>query len=533
MDFNNQNNNQDNQPKQQPESFKQDSNPDSTGQTNLKNQRRFQFKPRLLIAIGIVLTVVCLAILLIVVQTNNQSPTNRGLGEDNLIDADEQPPVLRISQNGQTMTVESEFELVKVEYFTTLVEPECDPTSEPPSWKATSAEAAVTDLPDNTWVCFRAEAKNKFSGYAKQKVDLSSSDLDIIQDGLSVLANAEADLTDWQYFTSSTNPNCDQTNTEEWNLAKSGKKVDKVSTDDQWVCFRAKNKLGVYSYGEIQVVLTAPTINLFQENKKVLGASTFQVTGWQYFKSTSRPTCNAEADWSTAKNGSIASNLSGNSWVCFRAKNKVGIWGFAKFQYIKVEKLTAKQVNRTVVAETNAAVDKFEYVLVDDNIACNSRFINWQVNAFQSSVTTDLDNNDRVCFRALLSQSNSYIYSTVVVVKVNPPELWVSSASVSLTNEGYVGTIVGRSNENLTGWQYFVLSEDNRSVWETLADISGTSRCKQFNFFAWNQEQLVGSGQQVEVDDDVHFVCFRAKNSKGVYGYDHYLHPGFEGATLH
>ena len=604
---NNQNNAQNNGSDQDSSTVKQElqhnlvSSPEPT-----PPQKKFSLKPKSWTTIIIFALICFLGVLLAIVflsddQTPEETPAD---DQDQSTKTEAKAPVLTIVQDGSTMTVESESkDLVEVDHFITAVEPECTSKTDSFVWQQSRVGKTVSQLANGDWVCFRGKNKNSLYGYVKQRVDLSSSDLEITQDRLSVEASSAKDLSGWQYFTSSTNPNCSEANLEAWQTAKAGRAIEEVNNNDTWICFRAKNKLGVYSYNEIQVILTAPTIKLIQNNDKVLAESDLKLTdwryftnsqeadctdqsdqwdnsqkgqqtttvedghwvcfrgknsrgvwgfqsrrvdltrplldftingfsveassssevdSWQYFQAQKEPSCDPDEGWELVKSGSVATNLNANDWVCFKAKNKLGVWGFGKYQYVALPTIAARQVNRSVIVQASSNVGQLEYVLVASSISnCSSPTIDWQ-NSTKSSLTGNLDNNDRVCFRGSQGQPNNYTYSVVVVVDLNPPKVLVDTSGLSLTADGYSGVIIASSDESLTGWEYFILSKNNQSAWKDRVSISANSDCQEVNF-AWNQPELIEAGNRFNVDKDVVFACLRGKNSKGVYGYNHWL----------
>ena len=77
-------------------------------------------------------------------------------------------------------------------------------------------------------------------------------------------------------------------------------------TNDQWVCFKAKNSLGVYGYAELEVDLTAPVITISQDQDSVdatatVSGSTINSSTWAHSTpSSTDPTCSSGATYNTA-----------------------------------------------------------------------------------------------------------------------------------------------------------------------------------------------------------------------------------------
>ena len=179
-------------------------------------------------------------------------------------------------------------------------------------------------------------------GYGKILVNLSTPALTLTQDNTSVSASGSG-LSGFEYFDSgSTDPDCDGDDS----FDSTGTTASNLD-DNDWVCFKAKNSLGVYGYAKLQVDLTAPTITLTQ-NGSTVSAPTTNLSDHKYFTASTDPTCDSTASWSTATSGTSVSSVADAHWVCFRAKNNHGVYGYAELQV----SLTAPII--TIVQDQNS-----------------------------------------------------------------------------------------------------------------------------------------------------------------------------------
>ena len=71
-------------------------------------------------------------------------------------------------------------------------------------------------------------------------------------------------LSGYEYFSQSGDPDCDGDDTYTGTSQTTG-----TITHNHYVCYKAKNSLGVYGYAEIRVNRTQPTITLTQLDDKV------------------------------------------------------------------------------------------------------------------------------------------------------------------------------------------------------------------------------------------------------------------------
>ena len=135
-------------------------------------------------------------------------------------------------------------------------------------------------------------------------------------------------LTDFAFFVSGQQPDCSGSNSTATYTAGA---VASNLLDNQWVCFKAKNSLGIYGYAELEVDLTAPTPALTQANTTVT-ATGAGLTDFAFFVSGQQPDCSGANSTATYTAGAVASNLLDNQWVCFKAQNDKEVYGYSEMQ---------------------------------------------------------------------------------------------------------------------------------------------------------------------------------------------------------
>ena len=146
----------------------------------------------------------------------------------------------------------------------------------------------------------------------------------------------------WGYFktqTAAAPDDCDSSGT--FTDITSGSSVS-LASNDQWVCFRVKSPQlpgasgNFISYRAYKILdVSAPTIALVQDNVNgliVASSSGLPEESFEYFVSSTDPTCSASNTTATYTVNHFATNLTANQWVCFRAQSLNGVFGYAKKQ---------------------------------------------------------------------------------------------------------------------------------------------------------------------------------------------------------
>ena len=354
----------------------------------------------------------------------------------------------------------------------------------------------VTSATDNKRYCFQVTDKAGNIGYGGLTVDLTAPALTLTQTGSSVSATGN-NLTGYGYFKSASphnSPTCDSSGT-----YTSGTSATNL-VDTQWVCFRAKNSVGVYGYAKLQVDLSTPTITITQDQDS-LDASASAPTGTTLVTSTwahssavrdSSPTCSSEIYDTTGsdQNTFAITSTDNDQYLCFKIQNNLGVWGYAQAQIdYNAPVVTVTQDNTTLTAASVATDLPVTPVWkrsagLDTTTTCDSSVT---YNTSSHTVTSATDNK-RYCFRVTDKAGN--IGYGGLTVNLTAPALTLTQT----------GSSVSATGNNLTGYGYFKSASPHNSP---TCDSSGTYT----------------SGTSATNLVDNQWVCFRAKNSVGVYGY--------------
>ena len=482
-------------------------------------------------------------------------------------------PGITLTQNNTTVTATSTdgSTLTDYKYFSQTTKPtNCGPTKTTGWTTGTSA----TSLDDNDWVCFTAKDSSNTYGYGLLQVDLTAPTISLTQTGKTVTATGSS-LTGYQHFTSQADPACDNTKTTGWTDGSSKTNL----ADDTYICFRAKNNLGVYGYGKLQVDLTAPTISLTQDGKTV-SATGSSLTGYQHFTSQTDPACDSTktTGWT---DGSSKTNLADDTYICFRAQNSLGVYGYGEIQVdLTAPIVSAVQVRTQITATattTNGTIktNSWTNLIKDTSPTCASE--TYTTPESTSGKTINLqssDNNKYYCFRVKNSRG-IYGYTTaaqidltapIVNIVQDYPDISATSAATDATHSSWKYSRPQTSSPTCSGLaanqyksghevfhaqdnKYYCfrltdtagnhgygqilvnltapslnVSQNNTTVTVSGTSLSGYSYQKDAYSLPCNPTLTTNWKTGKTVTNLTHktYVCFRAKNSLGVWGFSQY-----------
>ena len=409
---------------------------------------------------------------------------------------DRTKPSFTLNQDNTTISMSTTTGLSDIGYF--------EASSEPPATGATScsddktsgwtadADGSISGVANNKWICFRGKNDLGVYGYAKRQVNRSKPSFTLSQDDQTVSMSTTTGLSGIGYFEASSEPpstgatSCSDDKTTGWTADSDGS-IDSIA-DNKWICFRGKNDLGVYGYAKLQVDLTKPSLTLAQASQTVTASGT-GLSDFQYLTSATNPDC--DADDTYGNTGKVASSITYTHWVCFKAKNSLGVYGFAELQVNSSTpnktitqsdtKLTLTQNNDSVTA-SGTGLSGWAYLTSSSDPDCDGDA------SYTGSTQTasSISDGHWVCFKAKDS-SNAWSYAELQV-DLTQPSLTLSQANDKIKATG----------TNLVGYVYFTQSSD------PTCDSSGT---------------YDGTGQTTATMTDDHWACFKAKNGLGVYGY--------------
>ena len=192
-------------------------------------------------------------------------------------------------------------------------------------------------------------------------------------------------------------------------------------TNGHWVCFKAKNSLGVYGYADIQVRITTtsnpiPTtpspetllpVIVLRQQADTVEATGDDLLGFAYFKAATKPVCSEANDQVSYRAGAIATGLSHGQWVCFKAKNALDVYGYAKLEVDLTQPVihitqsadqllaSAKTSKPTIVSDTWQ-----NFISEDAEPNCNNDDVFSSSQASNNSLSINESNNNQwACFR--------------------------------------------------------------------------------------------------------------------------------------
>ena len=413
---------------------------------------------------------------------------NFGYGE---IEVNLDVPTLTLSQSGSTVTATGS-SLEDFQYFTsTSAITNCD-SSKTSGWTAGSSKGS---LADNTWICFKAKNDLDVYGYAKLQVDLSTPTLTLSQSGSTVTATGSS-LEDFQYFTStSAITNCDSSKSSGWTTGSSKGSL----ADNTWICFKAKNDLDVYGYAKLQVDLSTPTLTLSQSGSTVTATGS-SLEDFQYFTSTSAITNCDSSKTSGWTAGSSKGSLADNTWICFKAKNDLDVYGYAKLQVdLSTPTITITQDQDSLDASATAPTGTS---LVDSSWAhsgfltssptCSSSITYESAGSDEDEVDISSTNNNKwVCFK-VKNDLDVYGYA-FAQIDFNAPNVSVTQGSGNLTASSTATDLPATP------------------VWKYSGPLNNDPTC--------SSQTYSSSGNSVTSATDGKYYCFRVTDKAGNHGY--------------
>ena len=313
---------------------------------------------------------------------------------------------------------------------------------------------------------------------------------------------ASVDLTSWQNFTSTSKteaPDCDADDT--FNSAGSNQNsVTVTSADhDKWVCFRIKDSSDIYGYAQHRVSFAAPTMSITQTPSQVMAEaqppSGLTIIGWANSGLiTSDPDCpNYSSDnYSVAPGADTLALTSDDAdkYVCFRAKTSANVYGYIEHRIDLTDPTVSVSQNDRILQASSSdtgltlANQQWKKSGALSGQTCSSATYT------TGSRVTDAENNKYYCFKVKDKHGNEGV--GYILVNLTQPSLTLTQ------NDDAVTAASSDTNVTLTGFEYFSQSGD--------PDCDG-------------DDTYTGTGTTTGSITHNHYVCFKAKNSLGVYGF--------------
>ena len=396
-------------------------------------------------------------------------------------------PGLTLTQNNDKITAASSdtnVTLTGFEYFSQSGDPDCDGDD-----TYTGTGTTTGSITHNHYVCFKAKNSLGVYGFQELRINRTQPGLTLTQNNDKITAassDTNVTLTGFEYFSQSGDPDCDGDDT----YTGTGTTTGSI-THNHYVCFKAKNSLGVYGFQELRINRTQPGLTLTQNNDKITAASSdtnVTLTGFEYFSQSGDPDCDGDDTYTGT--GTTTGSITHNHYVCFKAKNSLGVYGFQELRINRTQPgLTLTQNNDTVTAassDTNVTLTGFEYFSQSGDPDCDGD----DTYTGTGTTTGSITHNHYVCFKAKNSLG-VYGFQELRINRTQP--------GLTLTqNNDTVTAASSDTNVTLTGFEYFSQSGD--------PDCDG-------------DDTYTGTGTTTGSITHNHYVCFKAKNSLGVYGF--------------
>ena len=426
-------------------------------------------------------------------------------------------------------------------YFTASSKPVC---SDDHQGQVFVAAQTATSLKHRQWVCFRAQNLGQTYIYELLQVDLTAPTISITQfkDSISVktqlsgLGEVSVLESSWQKIKTSTEtePVCQAADFSNSKLVSNGKQITVSQADNnKWLCYRVSSSVSVYGYGKYQLDYNAPTIEISKStNGQTLTASSKATDlpanpAWR--KSSS--SCNTATSFTT---GNVISNLAPNKYYCFSVSDKAGNEGFAEFfnhqqqtssykpatpaprssqstfrsaaqsaaqsssslelwliqdnDVIKIDKSKSRNI-------AGAVIKYFTAISYTDCSADNIMVVYTTYDAVNNNGVGGLGNNQWVCFKA---SKNSQVVFVNFQIDLTTPSFTLSQDHTTVTMS---------TTANLSDIGYFQASSE--------PPATGLTSCSNDKTTGWTAD----SDGSITGIEDSKWICFRAKNTIGVYGY--------------
>ena len=313
----------------------------------------------------------------------------------------------------------------------------------------------------------------------------------------------------WGYFktqTDATPSNCNSDGT--FTDITSNSSSVTITNNDKWVCFRVKSPQlpgssgNFISYHAHKILdLSGPTINLKQRNGRMIASGTgVPQENFEYFISSSDPTCSATNTTATYTINHFVENMTNGQYVCFRAQDLNGVYGYAKKQIdlnppvISIHKAATTIEATSTDAPTNPVWLKKGPQSSSD---CDSSTSNFSVGNSFSGVS----NNKYYCFK-LISELGNIGYNEI---KIGTAPL--ISISQSKGNNEQARAAVSNVSVDTASWQNFT------------TDDQIEPNCNQDDESSFGTAGSAAATTSTTSADNMKWVCFRVKTTTNIYGY--------------
>ena len=263
-------------------------------------------------------------------------------------------PVIVIKQNGRLLTATSEDGTARDWiYFSSPSDINCDVESFLNNYSVThSNQVTLTAGRINYNYCFRARDTVGNLGFKKYKitnVDFLAPAINIKQDGLSIVADADAPIETWHYLKFDNNIQCDEQSDFKTAVNFSETQQIVLNEDDHrfYFCVRGISSINVTSFAKIRVDTQKPKVELLLDESSIAASADKEIASWEYLKTQKELDCDQAAAEQFTESSfdkhqgqkSQLSQLDNGLWFCFKATDEFGNSGYAKQQIHGITRL--------------------------------------------------------------------------------------------------------------------------------------------------------------------------------------------------
>ena len=308
----------------------------------------------------------------------------------------------------------------------------------------------------------------------------------------------------WRYDQFDSRPNC-KTATLDNSFSNRNLRLGLREEDnDKWYCFKVADNsgnVGYFAYLIQNVDTTPPVIDINQEGR-VLEADVSEETvqKWSYIFSAQDIDCR-DADFlnnrSLVRSQRVTLTADRiNYYYCFRAADRAGNYGYAKYKIESVDfsapKITLQQEGLKILVSSNKPIETWHYLKFDTNTSCNQQtnFASAQNLTDKQIILTADDHQRYFCVRG----TNAIKAASFARLKVD-----TQISEIKLNLDINKAVITATTTDQGVDWGY--IKTKNQTACDETSDA---------DFQSDNFDHHLGSSSQLNELDNNLWICFRA-----------------------
>ena len=323
---------------------------------------------------------------------------------------------------------------------------------------------------------------------------------------LTIYSNsADLDQTTWRWQTFDESTNCQNQTLTQTSRNAALKIILREIDNSRYLCVSVKDKNNnptSISYAIEGVDTTSPTISVQQRQRFLTAEANEAVSHWQHTYSPNDLACDAATFLNNLtilkSHKTTLTDDKMNYYYCFRAADKLGNYGYAKYRVQSVDfkgvVVRLKQDGLRLIVAPDNPISRWVYLKTSQDLSCDQTADFSQATTGPQTNKLELrtaDANAYVCIKAF-GPTNSTGYAKLRI-----------AAQLSLKVD--TNQISASSSASLSKWEYVKTEK------EIECDLSNDSLFSPSNidYYAYAADQKV----ELYQDDNEHWLCFRASNS--------------------